>query len=318
VDELSNRSAISFTSPNKSLPNIKEINCAQYLQKSLLRKKYSQRNAEIALLSTCGIIGSPSGIAYRELEKMFNTIRKDPKIKAVILRISSPGGTVPDSEEIWSQVVQTQKINKPVIVSMGDVAASGGYMIACPAKVIIAQPGTLTGSIGVLGGKFVLEDLLKQLDIKVETVALDQNAQNDGNFLFSPLHKFSEKDREIFNKILDCSYQDFKEKVAQGRSLPIDKVEEIAQGHVWTGEQALQLGLVDQLGGIPDAIKIARNLIGNPHAQVKEMKTKSWLQELSTMYSLTYNFASLFQPFIRYEAVDPLQEVEQMRQVLDK
>jgi protease IV len=172
---------------------------------------------------------------------------------AVMLRVESPGGSVVASEVIWREVWRLRESGKPVVVSMGDVAASGGYYIACPADVIVALPATLTGSIGVLGGKLVVDGLLERMGVNTGSVQRGARA-----LMYSLRREFSEDERARFAATIDAIYNDFVGKVAAGRRRPVPEIEAVARGRVWTGQDALEVGLVDELGGIRDAARIAR------------------------------------------------------------
>ena len=178
---------------------------------------------------------------------------KADDVKAIVLRVASPGGSYVASDAIWREVAVTRRAGKPVVVSMGDVAASGGYFVSMGADVIVAEPGTLTGSIGVVSGKQVVEDLVDRLGIGHEGVAGGRHG-----LMFSPLHAFTEEEWERLNAWLDRIYDDFTAKVAEGRSQPRDRVDEIARGRVWTGADAKERGLVDELGGLRVALDVAR------------------------------------------------------------
>jgi protease-4 len=183
----------------------------------------------------------------------------DDRVRAVLLRVNSPGGSAVASDTIWREVVRTRAAGKPVVVSMGDVAASGGYYIAMAADVIVAQPGTLTGSIGVILGKPVLEEAFERAGITTDSVSVGRGAN-----MFTPAHSFSEDDWQRINAWLDAIYRDFTEKVASGRRMTAEQVDEIARGRVWTGADAARNGLVDELGGMEAAVEIARRRAGLP------------------------------------------------------
>ncbi|MFF0248478.1 signal peptide peptidase SppA [Streptosporangium sandarakinum] len=183
--------------------------------------------------------------------------REDDHVKAVVFRVDSPGGSYVASDAIWREVVLTRKAGKPVVVSMGDLAASGGYMVSMAADAIVAQPGTLTGSIGVFGGKAVIGGLLEKIGISSETVGEGANAG-----MFSPTNAFSEAQWARVNAWLDRVYDDFVAKAAEGRDLPRERVHELARGRVWTGADAHAHGLVDELGGLEDALALARKKAG--------------------------------------------------------
>ena len=183
----------------------------------------------------------------------------DERARAVVLRVNSPGGSYTASDVIWREVVRVRAAGKPVVVSMGDVAASGGYFISAPADVIVAQPGTITGSIGVILGKPVLRDMFGRAGVSTDTVAEGANAT-----MFSSSRPFSDTEWDQINVWLDAVYADFTEKVASGRRMTAERVHELARGRVWTGADAVANGLADESGGMSDAIAIARKRAGLP------------------------------------------------------
>jgi protease IV len=183
----------------------------------------------------------------------------DARVRAVLLRVDSPGGSAVASDVIWREVVRTRAAGKPVVVSMSDVAASGGYYISMAADVIVAQPGTLTGSIGVITGKPVFEEALGRAGITTDSVAEGARAT-----MFAPTHPFTQDEWDRINAWLDVVYRDFIEKVAVGRRMPVERVHELARGRVWTGADAAGNGLVDELGGLQTAAEIARRRAGLP------------------------------------------------------
>ncbi len=190
---------------------------------------------------------------------MLRTAAADQNIKAVVLRVNSPGGSYVASDSIWREVVRTRNAGKPVVVSMSDVAASGGYFIAMAADAIVAQPGTITGSIGVLTAKPVLREAFGKAGISTDSVVLGKHAG-----MFSTSHPFTSEEWQIVDAWLDHIYADFTGKVAAGRGLTAERVHEIARGRVWTGADAVGLGLVDELGGLEKATAIARRRAGLP------------------------------------------------------
>src|SRR3984957_12501115 len=186
----------------------------------------------------------------------------DEGARAVVLRVNSPGGSATASDVIWREVVRVRAAGKPVVVSMGDVAASGGYFISAPADVIVAQPATITGSIGGIMGKPVLQDLFERVG-----VATDSAVDGDGAAsatMFSSARPFTDADWVRINEWLDAVYADFTEKVASGRRMDIGRVHELARGRVWTGADAVANGLADETGGMREAIAIARLRAGLP------------------------------------------------------
>ncbi len=210
-----------------------------------------------AILPDIDTIFAPmSMITPKTLKKAFEKARTDDSVHAIVLRIDSPGGSALASDLIWREVMLTQR-EKPVVVSMGNVAASGGYYIAMAAGTIVAQPSTLTGSIGVFGGKLNLKGLYNKAGLTKEIIAHGQNAT-----LYSDYGGFTPTERERVEKLMRTVYEDFVNKVAAGRSKSFDDIDEIAQGRVWTGRQAQELGLVDELGGLEDALSIAKKQAG--------------------------------------------------------
>jgi protease-4 len=182
--------------------------------------------------------------------------RKDRGIKAIVLRIDSPGGAVAPSQEIYREVKKTAA-SKTVIASMGKVAASGGYYVACAANKIVANPGTLTGSIGVIMEFLQFEELLRKIGVGVEVL-------KTGEFkdIGSPHRKLSEKDKELISILISDIQKQFVEAVAQGRDLPVEKVRAIADGRILSGAQSKDHGLVDELGNFQDALDLAKKLTG--------------------------------------------------------
>ncbi len=183
----------------------------------------------------------------------FRSASDDPAIRAIVFRVDSPGGSYVASDTIWREVARAREKGKPVIVSMGDVAGSGGYFVAIGADKIVAQPGTITGSIGVFAGKFVISGLLEKLGVSFDEVHSGANA-----LLWDPTRDFSPAERARFDAWLDRVYEDFTAKVAAGRRLSKDRVHEIARGRIWSGEDALALKLVDELGGLETAVRLAK------------------------------------------------------------
>jgi protease-4 len=203
--------------------------------------------------------GSENIIGKEAINKAFQEVLDSKNIKAVVLRIDSPGGDALTSEIILN-ASRALKNNKPLVISMGNVAASGGYYIACLADRIFADPMTITGSIGVLAAFPNIRGMTDKIGINAEQVTTHENAM--GYSVFEPLNKGFEKSvKTNIEKI----YHTFKSRVAEGRSLNMETVEEIAQGRVWSGKDAIEIGLVDELGGLKEAIAAAAEL-----AEVKE------------------------------------------------
>lgn len=195
-----------------------------------------------------------------QLAKTIRKAREDQNIKAIVLRVNSPGGSALTSDLIWREVdLATQ--SKPVIASMGNVAASGGYYISCAADTIVADPATLTGSIGIFGLFFSGEKLIKdKIGITSSVVKTNTHSDFGGSYpLLIPISSrpLTDYERNVLQKYVNQGYETFLNRVMQGRHLGHDQLDSIAQGRVWTGEDALKIGLVDVLGGLDDAIKIA-------------------------------------------------------------
>jgi len=180
----------------------------------------------------------------------------DKDVKAILLRIDSPGGSYVASDTIWRETVKAKKAGKPLIVSMGSTAASGGYFIALAADKIIAQPTTITGSIGVFGGKMVTAGFWKKLGVTWDEVHTSKNAD-----AWTMAKDFTPEQKARFEDWLDRVYDDFTSKVSQGRNLSREAVEKIAKGRIWTGEDAKRIGLVDELGGFPAALRAVRKAV---------------------------------------------------------
>ena len=183
------------------------------------------------------------------------------QVRAIVLRVNSPGGSYVASDTIWREVVRARTAGKPVVVSMGDVAASGGYFISMAADAIVAQPGTVTGSIGVLSGKAVVSQLLDRIGVTTDSVI-----EGAHSAMFSTSRPFSEDEWTLVNDWLDHIYADFTSKVAAGRGLSADRVHELARGRVWTGADAREHGLIDEIGGLDRAAAIARSRAGLPRS----------------------------------------------------
>lgn len=192
---------------------------------------------------------------------------KDKDVRAIILRVNSPGGSAIASEQIRDATARAQKANKPVVVSMAGLAASGGYWISMSSDKIIAHATTITGSIGVIGGKFVIKDLLDNIGVNGPTIATSEGVQ-----LFSPMKTFSEEDWARFDRFMRATYDEFVQKVAAGRNLGSQEVEESAKGRVWTGSDALDRKLVDGIGGLRSAIDAVREVADMPESADVRLK----------------------------------------------
>jgi protease-4 len=239
-------------------------------------------NAEGAIVtgtSDNGGLGQGQTTFSDDVSKAFYDAAKDKDVKAIVFRISSPGGSDTASEQILAGVRAAKAAGKPVVVSMGTYAASGGYWIASQASEIVAQPNTLTGSIGVYGGKFAVGEGAGRYGVDFRSLSVG------GPFAdaYDPGKPFTAEQRAAFSAWMDRIYAGFVERVAAGRKLPADKVREIAKGHVWTGAEARRLGLVDRLGGFYDAVARARALgkiEGDGEVELKMMPSRKSPLEL--------------------------------------
>ena len=217
----------------------------------------SPASSLLSLKEKIGVVNIEGAITDSEpVVSQLVEFRKNKGIRAIVLRIDSPGGAVAPSQEIYWEVKKAAA-SKTVIASMGKVAASGGYYVACAANKIVANPGTLTGSIGVLMEFLQVEDLLKKIGVGMEVV-------KTGEFkdIGSPYRKPSEKDRELISSLISDIQRQFVEAVAQGRNLPVEKVREIADGRILSGAQSREQGLVDELGNFQDALDLAKKMTG--------------------------------------------------------
>jgi protease IV len=223
------------------------------------------------------LFGGTNMIADRALVKLLEEVREDDDVKAVVLRVNSPGGSGGASDTIWREI-QILKESKPVVASMGDYAASGGYYIAMGANEIVAQPTTLTGSIGVFGGKLNLGGLYDKIGVTSTTYERGQSAD-----IFSSIHDFDEVDRVKFRAYLQNFYQTFLTRATTDRPLSYQELEVVAQGRVWTGDQALERKLVDRIGGLDVAIARAAelgHLSEGTYAIERLPERKSFFEEL--------------------------------------
>ena len=250
---------ITGIAPGKGIPVIGVSNYAKAPAKKGKKSTFSRD--KIAVIYASGDIGmammGSEGISGDKLSREIRKVRQDSSFKAIVLRIDSPGGSAYDSEVIWREVKLAAE-TKPVVVSMGNVAASGGYYIACAADKIVAQPNTITGSIGVFGAIPNAGELMKnKLGITTDVVKTNQHSD-----MPSVTRKMTDFERDLMQEYVETIYDVFLERVADGRNMTKEAIDEIGQGRVWSGENALEIGLVDELGGLGRAIELASELSG--------------------------------------------------------
>jgi protease-4 len=246
-------------------------------------KNITSKNRIAVIIAEGEIVGGSADgvISSEKFAKEIRKARKDENIKAIVLRVNSPGGSIVASDVIWREMTEAKKA-KPLIVSMGEVAASGGYYISAPADTIVAQPNTITGSIGIFGLWFNVKELLNnKLGITTDVVSTGQLSD-----FMNPTRDLTEVERTIIQSSIEDGYETFISRVAEGRGMHIDSVKKVASGRVWTGTQAKERGLVDVLGGLETAIKIAAGKIdaGDDYRVVYFPAKKPWFEELFSSF----------------------------------
>jgi protease-4 len=268
----------------KYVKNLKKGDDLTFVKQEAMTKvpdtaKYDK--SKVALIYAVGEITDTEGdgIVSRDLVKTINDVEKDSAVKAVVFRISSPGGSAYGSEQIW-HALSVLKAKKPLIVSMGDYAASGGYYIACGADKIVAQPTTITGSIGIFG---VIPNI-KGLDDKIG-ITYDGVKTNKMSDAISINRPFTPEERDLMQSYVNRGYELFVKRCADGRKMKTEQIKAIAEGRVWTGEDALKIGLVDKIGGLNDAIKLAVE-----KAKLKSYNIKEYPEKEDFMTKLMKNF----------------------------
>ena len=227
------------------------------------QKMKNSKNNKIAVVYVVGAIVpgesassffSGESVGSDTIVKSLREVEGDAKVRGIVLRVDSPGGSALASDLIWREVVRSKK---PFIVSMGDVAASGGYYVSMGANKILVEPGTLTGSIGVVGGKIALHGLMDKVGINSETISRGKNSGT-----LSMVEPFTDDERAAWKRLMQATYEQFTSKAAKGRKMDPKKLEELAGGRVFTGRQAVANGLADQIGTLDDAITEARQMAG--------------------------------------------------------
>ncbi|MGC6430659.1 MAG: signal peptide peptidase SppA [Jejuia sp.] len=298
------------------IPSDKKLNTVSikdYTKYAAPKVKMSASKNKIAVIYAEGDIiygeGEKGSVGHITTNKAIQKAREDDKIKALVLRVNSPGGSALASELIWREIELTKQM-KPVIVSMGDLAASGGYYIATNADKIIAEPTTITGSIGVFGTLPNFKNLADNMGINAEQVATNANAVTYS--VFEPLNE--NQHRYIKEGVIDV-YSLFTKRVAEGRNLTAEQVEEIAQGRVWTGNDALEKGLVDELGGLDLALQYAAEA-----AEIEDYKIKEYpvfeknLDEMLEAFGLAKAKEQILEEELGAENYKLIKEVKRLSQ----
>lgn len=284
------------------------INIRKYYKAVKNELDYSSN--KVAVIVAEGAIGmsGDDGINGVKLSEEIKKARESKSVKAIVIRVNSPGGSITASELIWRELMLAQK-EKPVIASMSDLAASGGYYISTPADTIIAEPNTITGSIGIFGMWFNLTDFMKnKLGITYDQVSTGKYSN-----INSPMKPLSDGERKIIQKMVDSGYDTFIGKVAASRGMTKEQVNEVAQGRVWSGEQAYEKGLVDILGDFDTAVKIAAEKAGvnDDYRVVYYPKQKDPIQQLMQDFSNNARvslFGQMLDPMVKQ-----LDKLQQMR-----
>jgi protease-4 len=291
VDGLAYHDEIEAMVKEKAGASVQDLEWHTYLKRA---GGPNRRGETIALIYGCGdvhrgesgynpVFGDVS-MGSDTVGQAFRDAIKDDDVRGILFRVDSPGGSAVASDVIWRETVRAREAGKPVVVSMGNVAGSGGYWVAMDAARIVAQPGTITASIGVLNGKFLTEGFWEDwLGITWDDVQTSAFSS-----YYSSSYDYTPEGRAYFESWLDRIYEEFTSRVAAGRKMPIEKVLEIAKGRIWTGEDALRLGLVDELGGFTAALRLLREEIGLPADA--PIHLRSFPREKTTWEKLTSSF----------------------------
>jgi protease-4 len=286
VDGLLYRDEVYDKVKRKAGDQVKLLYLDKYLERA---GRPHEKGKKIALIYGVGAVQrgtggfspiSGSAMGSDTVAAAFRAAREDADVKAIVFRVDSPGGSYVASDTIWRETQLARKAGKPVIVTMGNLAGSGGYFVAMGADKIVAQPGTITASIGVLGGKLLTQGFWDKIGVTYDEVHTSENGT-----MFTASQDYTPKEWKKFQQWLDRVYADFTSKVAEGRRLSKDKVLTIAKGRIWTGEDAKDLGLVDALGGFDVALKLAKEAAKIPAADDVDIvvfpRKKSFLETLT-------------------------------------
>lgn len=292
--------------------DISTINATK-LNSTVKSSNITSKNRIAVILAEGDIIsgGAEGFISSEKFAKEIRKARKDENIKAIVLRVNSPGGSVLASEVIWREMSEAKKV-KPVYVSMGEVAASGGYYISAPADTIVAQPNTITGSIGIFGLWFNAQELLND-KMGITTDVVETGELSD---FMNPTREITDVERNIMQTSVEKGYETFISRVAEGRGMSPESVKEVASGRVWTGNQAIERGLVDVLGGLDDTIELAVKRIsaGDDYRVVYYPQKKPWLEQLKDDFGQNVKLkmiqSELGENFFLYQQVQKLKEYQ--------
>jgi protease IV len=262
---------------------------------ALLPDRWKSPSGEIALVHVNGML-----MDSRDIVRQLSDYRHDPQVRGIILRIDSPGGAVAPAQEIYSEIMKLRADHKTVYASMGTVAASGGYYIACAADYVLANPGTLTGSISAVMAFNNIEELTKKVGVKPYII-------KSGKFkdVGSPLRAMTSDEQKLLQDVVNDVHEQFVQAIATGRDLPLAEVHKIADGRIMTGQQALKLKLIDEVGGLEKTIDLLAkklNVVGKP--KVIEQKDKvpffDWLLQGSLSSGLAQILMPSPQPRLQY------------------
>lgn len=308
VDELGYYDQLLAEVKEKAgLDKKKELKFTEFEKYAASMEKEKSSENKIAVIYAAGEIvdgeGEDGQIGGDAFAKIIRKVREDEKVKAIVLRVNSPGGSALASDVMWREVTLAKKA-KPVVVSFGDVAASGGYFISCGADKIFAEKNTITGSIGIFG---LIPNAKKLLNDKlgITTDAVEVTKHGAFNLVTNP---FDAEERALIQRQVENGYREFKTRVAEGRGRDTAYIETIAQGHVYTGTQGLKIGLVDEIGGLGDAIKFAAE-----KAKLKDYQLKAYPQEKDFATQLSEAFGEAKAQFVQ----EQLGEQYELYQTLD-
>jgi len=262
---------------------------------ALMPDDWKSPSGEIAIVNIKGML-----INSRDIVKQLSDYRQNPQVRGIILRIDSPGGAVAPAQEIFSEIIKLRSNNKTVYASMGSVAASGGYYIACAADYVLANPGTLTGSISAVMALNNIEELTKKIGVK-------PNIIKSGKFkdLGSPLRAMTPEEHNLLQSVVNDVHEQFVLAIAKSRGLPLSEVHKIADGRIMTGQQALKFNLIDEVGGLEKSIELLAKkigVIGEPQIieQKENVSFLSWLLQGVISRELTKTLMPSPQPRLQY------------------